>query len=84
MRIKLREKLLEVEAIQWTGNNLEEIEQFTEQDLSNFPSNRVNIWNEEVQDWIYCPVGHYVIKGIKGEFYPCSPEALEKSYDKIE
>lgn len=25
----------------------------------------------------------YVIKGIKGEFYPCKPDIFELTYDKI-
>lgn len=28
------------------------------------------------QDWI--------IKGVKGEFYPCKPDIFEKTYDKVE
>lgn len=28
-------------------------------------------------------VGDYIIKGIKGEFYPCKPEIFEESYELI-
>ena len=28
--------------------------------------------------------GDYVIKGVKGEFYPCKPDIFELSYDKID
>jgi len=28
-------------------------------------------------------VGDYVIKGIKGEFYPCKPDIFEATYDKV-
>lgn len=28
--------------------------------------------------------GDYVIKGIKGEFYPCKPDIFEASYDLVE
>lgn len=27
--------------------------------------------------------GDYIIKGIKGEFYPCKPDIFEKSYELI-
>lgn len=27
--------------------------------------------------------GDYIIKGIKGEFYPCKPDIFEKSYDEV-
>lgn len=28
--------------------------------------------------------GDYIIKGIKGEIYPCKPDIFEASYDKVE
>lgn len=27
--------------------------------------------------------GDYIIKGIKGEFYPCKPDIFEASYDEV-
>ena len=27
--------------------------------------------------------GDYIIKGIKGEFYPCKPDIFEQTYEKI-
>ncbi|CAB4159850.1 hypothetical protein UFOVP723_1, partial [uncultured Caudovirales phage] len=26
----------------------------------------------------------YVIKGVKGEFYPCKPDIFELTYDKVD
>ena len=28
--------------------------------------------------------GDYVIKGIKGEFYPCKPDVFEATYDPVD
>lgn len=28
-------------------------------------------------------VGDFIIKGIKGEIYPCKPDIFEKSYEKV-
>ena len=30
-----------------------------------------------------CPWGSYIIKGIKGELYPCRKEVFEESYEPI-
>jgi hypothetical protein len=30
-----------------------------------------------------CP-GDWIIKGIKGEFYPCKPDIFEQTYEKLE
>lgn len=28
-------------------------------------------------------IGDYVIKGIKGEFYPCKPDIFELTYEEV-
>jgi len=28
-------------------------------------------------------VGDYIIKGVKGEFYPCKPEIFEQTYEIV-
>lgn len=81
--IKLRKRPIEVEAIRW-NNNEPFIRAFVKDNsLLHFPDGRLEIWNTEEKDWISVPMFHYVIKGIKGEFYPCSPEVLARSYDVI-
>lgn len=29
-------------------------------------------------------IGDWVIKGVKGEFYPCKPDIFEETYEKVE
>jgi hypothetical protein len=29
-------------------------------------------------------IGDYIIKGIKGEFYPCKPDIFKATYEKVE
>jgi hypothetical protein len=37
-----------------------------------------------LEGWhIVCP-GDYIIKGIKGEFYPCKPDIFEMTYEKVD
>jgi hypothetical protein len=31
-----------------------------------------------------CSKGDYVIKGVKGEFYPCKPDIFELTYEIVE
>ena len=28
--------------------------------------------------------GDWIIKGVKGEFYPCKPDIFEETYEKVE
>lgn len=32
----------------------------------------------------YISKGDYIIKGVKGEKYPCKPDIFEKTYEKVE
>lgn len=29
-------------------------------------------------------IGDFIIKGLKGEFYPCKPDIFEATYEKVE
>ena len=29
-------------------------------------------------------IGDYIIKGVKGEFYPCKPDIFEETYEGVE
>lgn len=81
--IRLQSKPKEVEAIKWE-NNEPYIRKFVADDsLLKFGDNSLRVWNKEEEDWINCPMFHYIIKGVRGEFYPISPEALEQYYTII-
>ena len=28
-------------------------------------------------------IGDYIIKGVKGEFYPCKPDIFEQTYEQL-
>jgi Holliday junction resolvase RusA-like endonuclease len=77
-------KPIEIEAVQWLGNNREEIENFIgdyldgfiKPDLSQFMINTLDGKTiASLNDWI--------IKGIQGEFYPCKPDIFEWSYSPL-
>lgn len=80
---KFRKKPIIVEAIQFDGSteSFEDINLFTdyiienpEQDILVIPTLEGNM---EINK------GDWVIKGIKGEFYPCKPDIFEKSYEEV-
>ena len=41
----------------------------------------LEVWNDQESAWIPCPVGHSVVKGRLGEFYPISPAAIAETYE---
>lgn len=77
---KYRKKPVEVEAVQWTGFNIKEIANFTEGNMAINEDNQLCIFTLEGVH--LASVGDYIVKGIKGEFYPCKPDIFEKTYEE--
>jgi len=71
-------KPMNIEAIQWTGDNIEEITIFIKGDAEFDMSNILTINTLEGKH--KANINDYIIKGIKGEFYPCKPDIFEASY----
>lgn len=75
---KYTKKPVTIEAIQFIGGNFSQIEEFVGGD-AEFRGGELVIATLEgamrasPKDWI--------IKGVKGEFYPCKPEIFAMSYD---
>lgn len=92
--MKYRKKPVIIEAIQWTGLNLEEIREFVGESLQynildtawevgkGVPHVYMQICTLEGNH--ECTKGDFIIKGINGEFYPCKPDIFEKTYNIVE
>lgn len=85
--VKLTPKYVELDAIEWTGFNLASLLGWVLQrggkiDYFSVAENgRVKLYNSLEDQFINLPEGHYVVCGLKGEFYPCEPEVLRLKYD---
>ena len=38
---------------------------------------------ETLEGVMKASVGDYIIKGVKGEFYPCKPDIFHKTYEEV-
>ena len=86
--MKFRKKPVEIEAIQFTRLNWEEIQQFTNNTAHTLTiERRINgkctcviptLEGEHIAN-----ENDYIIRGVKGEFYPCKPDVFELTYEKI-
>lgn len=45
--------------------------------------NRVVILINTLEGTMAADVGDYIIKGVKGEFYPCKPDIFEQTYEEL-
>ena len=92
--MKYRKKPVVIEAIQWNGINLTEIEDFVGEDMEydiNVTAWKAGARAPHVDMTIHtlegdhiCTIGDYIIKGVNGEFYPCKPDIFEKTYEVVE
>lgn len=71
-----------IEAIQYTGDNLEEIQLWCGNHLTEFSDGTFGI--QTLEGVMKASIGDYIIKGIKGEFYPCKPDIFDMTYDYVE
>lgn len=82
--MKYRKKPIVIEAVKWTGDNLDEIMQLSNgaqlPDISSNLSTGRNFIKTLEGDMMFAK-GDYIIEGVKGEFYPCKPDIFEASYD---
>jgi hypothetical protein len=39
---------------------------------------------ETLEGIMVAQLGDYIIKGVRGEFYPCNPDVFKETYDLIE
>lgn len=38
---------------------------------------------DTLEGWMFAHLEDYIIKGIKGEFYPCKPDIFEATYEEV-
>jgi uncharacterized protein YeeX (DUF496 family) len=78
-------KPIEIEAVQWTGDNRREIFDFCTLSYFNtdFETGNLKLNIQTLEGNMEASVGDYIIKGIKGEFYPCKPDIFLLTYDEV-
>lgn len=89
---KYRKKPVVIDAIKWTGKNLREVIAFT----GLHPSAQKWTWKEyaaivdgeglkifTLEGPLMASIGDMILKGVKGEFYPCKPDIFEATYEEV-
>ena len=81
MTMKFRKKPVVIEAIQFKGPNFTELEEFVGGD-AEFRNGELVI--ATLEDAMRASPDDWIIKGVKGEFYPCKPDIFNLTYDKVD
>jgi len=79
--MKFRKKPIEVEAIQFNGYNADEIKEFVG---DSFLDLKKNIAIHTLEGNMKISIGDFIIKGIRGEVYPCKPDIFKETYDEAD
>lgn len=91
---KYTTKPFTIEAVQWKGWNVSEIKAFVgkndnDEDAFLLPDEIAGVWDDpHVWDylqktWVAVNDNDYIIKGMKGEFYPCDADVFEAKYQEV-
>lgn len=90
-----RKKPVVVDALLWDGENHRQMFDFltgtTDEPIVTSGKNFVIEHNcvhgglviRTLEGAMYANIGDYIIRGVKGEFYPCKPDIFEATYDHM-
>lgn len=84
--MKYRKKPVVIDAVQWSGNNLNEILDFMKDKQPNYyeDDEKKLLTIQTLEGNVIASVGDYIIKGVRGEFYPCKLDIFKQTYEVVE
>jgi len=81
--MKYRKKPVVIDATQYRGVYTDEIKGFFGDTLHEFDGS-VGIRIPTLEGVMIADQFDWIIKGVKGEFYPCKPDIFEATYELVE
>jgi hypothetical protein len=93
--IRRRKKAIEVDTIQWLGNNEAEVQEFTggaskfyalddeDRENSDDPEATATVYDRLHSTWVLVYTGQHIVRGVKGEFYPIAEDVLAETYEDL-
>ena len=82
-----RKKPVVIEALRYTGKNHEEVGEFAGFSAALTANGELVIKTLEDGELNHAvhvaSPGDWIIKGVKGEFYPCKPDIFEQTYEPV-
>ena len=76
---RFRKKPVVIEAIQWTGDNFDEIDDWSDREAVRLVAGDLHIFT--LEGAMRADPGDWIIRGVVGEYYPCKPEIFECTYE---
>lgn len=87
--VRRRKRPVEVDTIQWTGSNLDDLIDFTGGDFllvdaiegTFAPDITAKVYDNLHDTWVGVKTGQHVVRGVKGELYPIDEDVLADTYE---
>lgn len=86
--MKFRKKPVVIEAVQYQPNN-QDVYYFMKETEEYILNNTFQIIGDNLhittlEGVMTASPGDWIIRGVKGEYYPCKPDIFETTYEKVE
>ena len=86
--MKYRKKPVVIEAVQWLGSNVDEMETLFAHGCTNGRAGTVSqglsVRIYTLEGEMEAVPGDWIIRGVKGELYPCKPDIFAATYEAVE
>lgn len=84
--MKYRKKPVVIEAWQFTKDTKNQVfNNITCNKVADFDKNGNEVIKiQTLEGVMIANLGDYIIKGVKGEFYPCKPDIFEATYEAVD
>ena len=78
---RYRKKPVVIEAVQWTGDNLEDVQKL---DPAIVRTTKLSdtVMISTLEGTMIARPGYWIIRGVAGEIYPCDPEIFDQTYEE--
>lgn len=81
---KYVKKPVVISAVQFNGENIDEISYFANDGkYIGYSIERDQYFIRTLEGDHYITNGDFIIRGVEGEYYPCKAEIFKKTYDEI-
>ncbi len=87
--MKYRKKPVVIEAVQYVWSEPKKTKEEAQDDIADFMDWNIKIVGDSImiptlEGEMQARLGDWIIKGVKGEFYPCKPDIFEMTYEALE
>ena len=80
---KFVKKPVVIEAIQWAGDNLADVRGFSHNIFGPYGQENAHLEIETLEGRMTVLPFDWIIKGVKGEVYPCKPDIFDLTYAPV-